>query len=511
MGDSATGLSFIIVGASVSGTFPRHHFHAKRARRLIRTLPGLATAISLKNSGHSVLVLEKDTQLGGAASCFIRQGFNGCARICPNGSKILLDWGLLEADTTAKAAPMPGFAFLKFNAGYCEGSEPDFLGENRWNEDLLFEARGGYMQFRHQDLIRVLYDEAMRDPFSQVSVRFGAEVVNIDCEACTVTLRSGEVHTGDAIIGADGARGIVRQTLLEEEEESLASDVPTGLSLYSAVIPRALVYENGLAPWFCEYDDIGSSIWVGPNRSAWIFPVGGERDIAISVYTPDSTQDGTWTEPAEKKITDVIGKCDIRLKKLVALAHDVTCVQIKDPYTLESWVSESGRVVVLGEAAHPAPPSGFHPYSVVLEDAAFIGKIFSHTHDPDRVPEFFSAFQEHREKRCSRIREIDMEYVEAATCEGEMHDQRDAGMRANHAAGRNAMEGDFQQMLEDYAIVFGYDAMDDADEWWINWGRFRPTAAESGEEEGNEMRLSPTSFFSRIISSSSTNETEDDD
>ncbi|KAF7371202.1 FAD-binding-3 domain-containing protein [Mycena sanguinolenta] len=468
MCDSAAGLNFIIVGASVSG---------------------VATAIALKKSGHNVLVLEKDEQLGGAAS-----GFNACARICPNGSKILLDWGLLEAETKAKAAPMPGFAFLKYNAGYTEGSEPDLLGENRWNEDLLFEARGGYIQFRHQDLMRILYDEAVRDS-SCVSVLFGAEVVNIDCDACEVTLSSGEVHTADAIIGADGPSGIVRRILLEEEGDSLESDVQTGMALYSTIIPKALVYENGLAPWFYEFDDIGSALWVGPKRAAWIFPVGGENDLALTVYTPDSTQDSSWTEPAQMKLKDVMGECDIRLKRLAALAQDVTCVKIKNPHPLESWVSESGRVAVLGEAAHPFPPSGFHPYSIALEDAVFIGKIFSHTRDRDRVREFLAAFQEHREQRCSLIREADMSYVQASICEGEMHDQRDAGMRANHAAGRNAMEGDFQQMLEEVRIIFGYSASDDADEWWINWGRFKPTRLQNEDLDGT--RLLPT-FFSSI-------------
>ncbi|KAJ6471941.1 hypothetical protein C8R45DRAFT_414856 [Mycena sanguinolenta] len=469
MCDSAAGLSFIIVGASVSG---------------------VATAIALKKSGHSVLVLEKDAQLGGAAS-----GFNACARICPNGSKILLDWGLLETEAKAKATPMPGFSFLKYNAGYSDTSEPDLLGENRWNEDLLFEARGGYMQFRHQDLMQILYDEAMKDSPSRISVCFGAEVVKVDCDACEVTLSSGDVHAADAIIGADGPNGIVRRTLLEEQGESPESDVPIGLAVYSTIIPKALVYENGLAPWFYEFDDIGSSLWVGPKRAAWIFPVGGENDLALTVFTPDGTQDGSWTEPAQMKLLDVMGKCDIRLKKLAILAQDVTCVQIKNPYPLESWVSESGRVVVLGEAAHPFPPSGFHPYSIALEDAAFIGKIFSHTCNPTRVREFLAAFQEHREARCLRIREADMEYMQASTCEGEMHDQRDAGMRANHAAGRNAMEGDFEQMLEESAIIFGYSASDDADEWWINWGRFRPTSSQS-EDLGGE-RLLPT-FFSGV-------------
>ncbi|KAF8195306.1 hypothetical protein K438DRAFT_1827229 [Mycena galopus ATCC 62051] len=484
MDDSEAGLNFIIVGASVSG---------------------LASAISLKKSGHNVLVLEKEPQLGGTG---LMRGLNGCAAICPNGSRILGDWGLLDAETRAKAADMPGFAFIKYNAGYDEGSEPDFLAASRWDEDLLSEARGGYMQFRHQDFMRILYDEATRPEkgsSSRVSVLFGAEVESIDCEDdCTVTLASGEVHTGDAIIGADGARGVVRKTLMEEEGASLENDSITGLAVYSAIIPKELVVENGLAPWFYEFDDLGSAIWVGPNRAAWIFPVGKENDLALSLYTPDNNEDESWTEEPEKKLTDVLGECDVRIRKLASLAGPATCVQIKQPYALESWVSESGKVVVLGEAAHPFPPGGFHPYSVALEDALFIGKLFSHTRSRDRIPEFLYAFQEHRETRCARIREFEMDYVVAACLpEGEEHDARDAGMRENHAAGRNAMEGNFSQMLDDFTEVFGYDAMDDADEWWINWGRFRDTGSS---ESPMEFQTQSLFSFSSVTSCVETRE-----
>jgi hypothetical protein len=47
-----------------------------------------------------------------------------------------------------------------------------------------------------------------------------------------------------------------------------------------------------------------------------------------------------------------------------------------------------------------------------------------------------------------------MEYIQATTMPaGEKHDQRDAAMRANHAAGKNAMEGNFSQMLEEFKMV----------------------------------------------------------
>ncbi|KAJ7901386.1 hypothetical protein B0H13DRAFT_2275210 [Mycena leptocephala] len=294
--------------------------------------------------------------------------------------------------------------------------------------------------FWHQDLIRILYDAATRtgeDSSPRVSVLFGAEVMNI--------------HTGDAIIGADGARGVVRQTLMQEEDTSLESDIPTGIAVFCTIIPKALIVENDFATWF--YNDLG----VG----ACIWPVGEANDLALCIYTPDSSQDGTWTEEAEKKFTDVLGQCDVRLQRLAALAGAATCVQLKEPYTLESWASQSGRVLVLGEAAHPFPVAwGFHPYSVALEDAAFIGKIFSHTRNRDRVPEFFYAFQEHRHVLSEKPVAL--------------------GSEGLTWTGRNGLEGNFEHMLDDYRTVFGYDAMDDADEWWINWGRFRDTGRTDG-------------------------------
>lgn len=69
---------------------------------------------------------------------------------------------------------------------------------------------------------------------SAVVVLFGAEVVEVDCDAVAVTLKSGEIHTGDAIIGADGAYGVVRRKLMEEEDVA-QDDVRTGLAIYGYV------------------------------------------------------------------------------------------------------------------------------------------------------------------------------------------------------------------------------------------------------------------------------------
>ncbi|KAJ7123109.1 hypothetical protein C8R44DRAFT_160970 [Mycena epipterygia] len=461
MTESVVGLEFIVVGASIAG---------------------LASAIALKASGHNVLVLEKEPLLGGTSSIP-----SGCARVPPNGCKILLDWGL-EAEIKANTILGDGFLVYKYDGKMPTGR--DYIGVTRFDEELLVEARGEYLHFRHHDLLRILYNEAIRhsehlqndtktkeknSTVPQVVVRFGAEVVHVDSSACSVTLRSGEIHTGDAVIGADGACGVIRRMLLEEEGVVPGNDnVPTGLALYGAMIPRALALKD---PDLASFYEVKCNVSVGSNRGAITCATGKEENIALWLYTPDSTQDGTWTEEAERKLTDVLGPCDSEMRKLAALAGHATCVQIQDCHQLESWVSESGRILVLGEAAHPFPPASMHTYSIALEDGAFIGKIFSHTRNRDRVPEFLYAFQEHREERCFRIREMEKQYIGFTTLpDGEMQVGRDAAMRANHAAGRFVMdgpEGDMENILNDTRMVFSYEPTDDADEWWMSWGRFR--------------------------------------
>ncbi|KAF7335651.1 FAD-binding-3 domain-containing protein [Mycena venus] len=455
MTDSANGLNFIIVGASIAG---------------------LAAAIALKASGHNVLVLEKEPQLGGTSSIP-----SGCARVPPNGTKILFDWGL-DAKTKEYGAIVEGLAAYKY-----EGTESgrDFLGIHLWDPELLTEARGNFVHFRHQDLLRILYDATIKPPrrkeersAPRVSVLFGAEVVQIDPQTCTATLRSGETHVGDAIIGADGVRGVVRRTLMGEEGVLPGrDDVPSGLTLYRAVIPKELAVNDPDLTSFYDYPQCTASM--GSNRGALTFVAGKDRDITLCVYTPDSSQDGNWGEEADQKLADVLGPCDVGIRKLAALAGPATCIQLRDQYKLESWVSTSGRVVVLGEAAHPFPPVSLHTYSIALEDGAFIGKIFSHTKNRNRIPEFLHAFQEHREPRCSRIRDTEKQYIGGITLQdGEMQAWRDAAMRANHAAGKDVMDsvgGDAEQMLEDTRMVFGYGPADDADEWWMTWGRYRGT------------------------------------
>ncbi|KAJ7661461.1 hypothetical protein DFH06DRAFT_374144 [Mycena polygramma] len=463
-----TRLKFIIIGGSTAG---------------------LASAIALRADGHDVLVLEKNSQLGGPAAIP-----TGGVRLPPNGCKVLFDWGL-GAEVRANAIVGEGFTVYSYEG---TNSGRDFIGTHRWDPELLNEARGDFLQIRHNDLLRILHDAALREPsrteqnghvsMATVTIEFGAEVVDADFDACSVTLQSGTVHRGDALIGADGASGFVRKCLLAEEDESNDGE-PTGLAVYSAVIPKAVAIADPEVAKLYEYPQRNMvSFSMGANRGAQAFLAGKDEDVVLWVYTPDASQDGTWTEPAERKITDIIGRCGPLIGRLAALSGPATCVQIKNHRQLESWVSKSGKVVAVGEAAHPFPIISLHTYSIAIEDGAFIGKIFSHTRDPARIKEFLHAFDEHRKSRCLHIDNAEKKYITMMALEGPARAQRDATMRANEAAGRNVMDSgdpsDLQQMWEDMRTVFGYDPADDANEWWVSWGRLRDAASAcSGDDD----------------------------
>ncbi|KAF7308173.1 hypothetical protein HMN09_00665100 [Mycena chlorophos] len=415
--------------------------------------------------------------------------------VAPNGSKILYDWGLREKiQSLDYAAEVPGAAF--FGAHRFEGTGPnrerDLMGYQTYAEEIISEARGNYLILRYSDLVGILHDElecpstpTHRDASfdkSKVVVRFGAEVVSVDLDQGAVTLRNGERLQADAVIGADGPLGAVRAALQgatrqhsrSTSEEDFQPDdgsprypqlLTSPLWCYGGVVSGEDIAQVSSAD-LDSYSLHGICLFFGNNCSASVVRIDDELSIAV-----------VSTDARCSKLSEVLGlECDAGLRQIAALAdantqHPTLVTHTGKHEPLESWVSESGRVVVLGKAAHALPPNAVQTYASALEDALFIGKIFSHTNDPSRIPEFLRAFQEHREPRTDFLRHIEEKYIVASTApNGPTQQLRDEMFRMNHARGAPILESPAMPMLEAEAMeetetVFGYDADEDAEEW----------------------------------------------
>lgn len=125
---------------------------------------------------------------------------------------------------------------------------------------------------------------------------------------------------------------------------------------------------------------------------------------------------------------------------------------------------------------------------MAVEDGAVLAKLFSHLSSEDQIDSFLYAFQDIRQSRVRSVREAELSAIAMITADGPEAEARDASLRAKAAKGTKILDGDgsAESVWEEYSILFGYDCEDEADEWWVQWGRLRQRAQNSnmGADEG---------------------------
>lgn len=72
---------------------------------------------------------------------------------------------------------------------------------------------------------------------------------------------------------------------------------------------------------------------------------------------------------------------------------------------LETWISDSGKVAVMGDAAHPMLPYMSQGAAQAVEDAAVLGKCLTHVKDPSELPTALKVYERLRKKRASQVQE----------------------------------------------------------------------------------------------------------
>jgi len=325
---------------------------------------------------------------------------------------------------------------------------------------------------QNSDLRYLSYQLAIE---SGAIIRPNCEVVYIDVEQQSVTLSSGEVLSATVIVGADGLHGISRATLLDGQPDRCT---PTGLVMYSGLVRGKDV----------RADAELSRLWDAPNlyvscghmRASLAFPLGNDEDYAVQVYAPDP---GLQSDPTLTEFKDAIGCTKSSVRKCVELATRISRTPVEDRPDLENWVHDDYPFLLIGGAAHPMPPGAIQTSGLAVEDAGVLGKLFSHLTNPDQIQSFLYAFQDLRQQRCSTIVKQELAIVYLITMpDGEFQEARDTGMKANTQKGLSVFAGDDSQMAaqwENNRITFGYDPEDDADNWWLEWGRLRERARES--------------------------------
>jgi salicylate hydroxylase len=101
-----------------------------------------------------------------------------------------------------------------------------------------------------------------------------------------------------------------------------------------------------------------------------------------------------------------------------------------------------------------------------------LGVLMSRLRTWEQLPQLMEAFQDLRQGRCNHVHLSELNNAALVTLPpGEHRDMRDAGMRLSLITGREHWDdGQLREQWEEISDVFGYNAREAAEDWWIKWG-----------------------------------------
>lgn len=130
-----------------------------------------------------------------------------------------------------------------------------------------------------------------------------------------------------------------------------------------------------------------------------------------------------------------------------------------------------------------------------LEDASVLAKLFSHLRNEEQIPSFLYAYQNLREERCQKNRDLDFgNIIFQSLPDTEETTERLAQMRKRYDEGRNVLAGDDEDSTvaqwDQNRELFAYDAEDEADNWWVQWGLLQERSKTSHCPSNNQQMFS---------------------
>ncbi|MBT2369088.1 3-hydroxybenzoate 6-monooxygenase [Streptomyces sp. ISL-10] len=370
---------------------------------------GLAAALSISRRGHRVTVLE-------ARDTFTEIGAG--IQLGPNAFQALDQLGVGD-EVRARAVHIDELRFMDGTTGEKVASMP-LTGEYR--------RRFGnpYAVVHRIDLYAPLL-QACR-AVDTIELRTNASVLSYEQNAGSVTVRltSGEEVTGAALIGADGINSFVRKQLVGDGFPRVS-----GHTIYRSVIPMEQVPEE------LRWNTV--TLWAGPKWHFVHYPIGEGKFLNLAATRDDGATKAVLGEPvAKERVLGEFPELGETARRLLNLGEDWRSWVLCDRDPVANWAD--GRVVLVGDAAHPMLQYAAQGACQAVEDAVVLGELIG-----TEASEFEVNFQKFNAERRERT---------AAT----QRVAREMGRQLYHPAGEAAKERN--AMLASLSADDMYDKVD---------------------------------------------------
>nr|OQO27349.1 hypothetical protein B0A51_05054 [Rachicladosporium sp. CCFEE 5018] len=133
-----------------------------------------------------------------------------------------------------------------------------------------------------------------------------------------------------------------------------------------------------------------------------------DAETATISFTDGSSIAGEWHRPADKsELLEIFSEFEPKVLAMLEKADpkSLRVYPLFDMDTLPSFISPTGRLALLGDAAHPFLPHLAQGGAMAIEDGVALGVMMSQLESFDEVPERLKLYNEARYERATRIQE----------------------------------------------------------------------------------------------------------
>ncbi|MET9377945.1 FAD-dependent monooxygenase [Streptomyces sp. NPDC002992] len=229
------------------------------------------------------------------------------------------------------------------------------------------------------DLARILYERTRDD----VEYLFGDSIAALDDDGggVDVTFESGTRRRFDLVVGADGMHSNTRR-LVFGEDERFERYLGAYISIFTA--PNRL----GLTRW--------ETYHARPDKLICVYSAAGEqahtaKNCFVFASPEQLSYDHRDTAHQKRLLADAFAGDDWEIPRLIADAADAEDFYLDAIALIEMDRWSSGRVVLLGDAAHCASPASGQGTGLALTGAYVLAGELAAAHDDHRTA--FDAYE----------------------------------------------------------------------------------------------------------------------
>lgn len=310
---------------------------------------GLAAALACARAGTDVDLFERAREFSEVGAGI---------QLGPNVVKILHGWGLKDALAGVAAFPDR----LQVRSALC-GTE---LGVLRLGAVAMQRYGSPYATIHRTDLHRLLLATLKMQTGVQLNVASPVDRFMQHADSVTLHTADGREAQGDLLVGADGLWSRVRQQLLQD-----GAPHATGHLAYRALIPQASLPERLRSQQV--------TAWLGPQLHVVQYPVrrGEWLNVVAIVHGRMHGDAQYWDHSANPaRLRSAMTQTCAPLQDLIqAIEHwRLWALSIRPPMR-GPQEQATGRVALLGDAAHPMLPYLAQGAGMAIEDAAELGQL----------------------------------------------------------------------------------------------------------------------------------------